>query len=406
MLASPFAFLRGSAVVMAADLASTPNIGERVILCGDAHLSNFGVFASPERRLIFDINDFDEAYPGPWEWDLKRLAASAVVAGRENGFKEKKCRSLAVDLTWKYADAMSRFAQAHTLDVWYYHVEADVVLDVFDRASKRGKKRASKMIEKARRKTHQQTLEKLTHFEDGRRRINSDPPLLVPMREWGLEKMFSEDELRTITEENVQDAWSQYLESLPDERRYLLQRYTIRGGALRVGGVGSVGTHCIILLLEGEAEDDALILQLKEAGPSVLESYLTTHRYKDNAHRVVTGQRLMQAVSDIFLGWHTSNLSGRNFYWRQLKDMKGSAEVSEMDYENIRTYLGVCAVCLARAHARTGDEASIAGYIGKKDSFPQAIGDFAVAYADQTERDYQALVDAVDSGRIVAETGI
>jgi uncharacterized protein (DUF2252 family) len=406
MLASPFAFLRGSAVVMAADLASTPNIGERVILCGDAHLSNFGVFASPERRLIFDINDFDEAYPGPWEWDLKRLAASAVVAGRENRFKEKKCRSLAVDLTRKYAEAMGKFAQAHTLDVWYYHVEADAVLEVFDRASKQGKKRAAKMLKKARRKTHQQTLEKLTHFEDGRRRINSDPPLLVPMREWGLEKMFSEDELRTITEQNVEDAWSQYLESLPDERRYLLQRYTIRDGALRVGGVGSVGTHCIILLLEGEAEDDALILQLKEAGPSVLESYLTTRRYKDHAHRVVTGQRLMQAVSDIFLGWHTSNLSGREFYWRQLKDMKGSAEVSEMDYDSLRTYLGVCAICLARAHARTGDEASIAGYIGKKDSFPQAIGEFAVAYADQTERDYQALVDAVDSGRIAAETGI
>ena len=406
MLASPFAFLRGSAVVMAADLASTPNIGERVILCGDAHLSNFGLFASPERRLIFDINDFDEAYPGPWEWDLKRLAASAVVAARENGFKEKKCRSLAVDLTRKYAEAMGKFAQAHTLDVWYYHVEANAVLEVFDRASKRGKKRAAKMMEKAHRKTHQQTMEKLTHFEDGRRRINSDPPLLVPMREWGLEKMFSEDELRTITEQNVEDAWSQYLESLPDERRYLLQRYTIRDGALRVGGVGSVGTHCIILLLEGEAEDDALILQLKEAGPSVLESYLTTHRYKDNAHRVVTGQRLMQAVSDIFLGWHTSNLSGRNFYWRQLKDMKGSAEVSEMDYDSLRTYLGVCAVCLARAHARTGDEASITGYIGKKDSFPKAIGDFAVAYADQTERDYQVLVEAVESGRIAAETGI
>ncbi len=406
MLASPFAFLRGSAVVMAADLASTPNIGERVILCGDAHLSNFGVFASPERRLIFDINDFDEAYPGPWEWDLKRLAASAVVAGRENGFKEKKCRSLAVDLTRKYAEAMGKFAQAHTLDVWYYHVEANAVLEVFDKTSKQGKKRAAKMMEKAHRKTHQQTMEKLTHFEDGRRRINSDPPLLVPMREWGLEKMFSEDELRTITEQNVEDAWSQYLESLPDERRYLLQRYTIRDGALRVGGVGSVGTHCIILLLEGEAEDDALILQLKEAGPSVLESYLTTRRYKDHAHRVVIGQRLMQAVSDIFLGWHTSMLTDRNFYWRQLKDMKGSVEVSEMDYESLRTYLGVCAVCLARAHARTGDEASISGYIGKKDSFAQAIGDFAVAYADQTERDYQALVDEVDSGRIAAETGI
>jgi len=406
MLESPFAFLRGSAVVMASDLSHTPTTGIQAILCGDAHLSNFGVFASPERKLVFDINDFDEVYPGPWEWDLKRLAASAVVAGRENGFKEKKCQTLAVDLTRRYAAAMDKFSKAHTLDVWYYHVEADKVVEVFDKTSKRGKKRAAKLLKKARRKTHRQTMEKLTHFEDGRRRINSDPPLLVPIREWGLEKYLSGDDLRKQTEQNVEDAWSQYLESLPDERRFLLQRYQIRDGALRVGGVGSVGTHCIILLLEGEAEDDALILQLKEAGPSVLESYLTTRRYKDHAHRVVTGQRLMQAVSDIFLGWHTSIWSGRNFYWRQLKDMKGSAEVSEMDYDSLRTYLGVCAVCLARAHARTGDGARISGYIGKKDSFPKAIGGFATAYADQTERDYQALVDAVQSGRIDAQTGI
>ncbi len=406
MLESPFAFLRGSAVVMASDLAGTPTTGIQAILCGDAHLSNFGVFASPERKLIFDINDFDEVYPGPWEWDLKRLAASAVVAGRDNGFKEKKCRSLAINLTRTYAESMDRFSKAHTLDVWYYHVEAESVVKVFDQTSKQGKKRAAKMVKKASRKTHQQTMEKLTHFEDGKRRINSDPPLLVPIREWGLEKILSEDDLRTQTEQNVEDAWSQYLESLPDERRLLLRRYQIKDGALRVGGVGSVGTHCIILLLEGQSEDDALILQLKEAGPSVLESYLTEQRYKDHAHRVVTGQRLMQAVSDIFLGWHTSNLSGRNFYWRQLKDMKGSADVSNMDYESMRTYLGVCAVCLARAHARTGDGASISGYIGNKDSFPKAIGDFAVAYADQTERDYQALVDVVESGRIAAETGI
>jgi len=398
--------LRGSAVVMASDLAGTPTTGIQAILCGDAHLSNFGVFASPERKLIFDINDFDEVYPGPWEGDLKRLAASAVVAGRENGFKEKKCRSLAINLTRMYAESMGRFSQAHTLDVWYYHVEADSVVKVFDQTSKQAKKRAAKLVKKARTKTHQQTMKKLTHFEDGKRRINSDPPLLVPIREWGLEKILSEDDLRTQTEQNVEDAWLQYLESLPDERRFLLRQYQIKDGALRVGGVGSVGTHCIILLLEGQAEDDALILQLKEAGPSVLESYLTEQRYPDHAHRIVTGQRLMQAVSDIFLGWHISNLSGRNFYWRQLKDMKGSAEVNEMDYDSLRTYLGVCAVCLARAHARTGDRDSISGYIGKKDSFPQAIGDFAVAYADQTESDYQRLVEAVKSGQIIAETGV
>jgi uncharacterized protein (DUF2252 family) len=403
MLESPFAFLRGSAAVMAADLVGTPVSGLQAILCGDAHLSNFGVFASPERKLVFDINDFDEAYPGPWEWDLKRLAASAVVAGRENGFSEKKCRSLAVDLCEVYRFAMGKFSEAHTLDVWYYHVPADAVLDIFERSSKKGGKSTQKMMEKARRKTHQQTLEKLTHFEDGRRRIISDPPLLVPFREMGLGNYLGEEDLRRLAKESIEDSWRQYLESLPDERRFLLKRFQVRDGALRVGGVGSVGTRCIILLLEGESEDDALILQLKEAGPSVLEAHLTERRYSEHAERVVIGQRLMQATSDIFLGWHTSMYTDRDFYWRQLKDMKGSADVGAMDYKSLRTYLGVCAWCLARAHARTGDEAGIAAYIGKSKAFPEAIGDFAVAYADQTECDYQAVAEAVESGRITAE---
>ncbi|MEA3441626.1 MAG: DUF2252 domain-containing protein [Chloroflexota bacterium] len=406
MLESPFSFLRGSAVVMVNDLENSPITGIQAILCGDAHLSNFGVFATPERRLVFDINDFDETYPGPWEWDLKRLAASAVVAGRENGFSEKKSRSLAVAVSEVYRHAMGKFSEANTLDVWYYHVPADAVLEVFERSSKKGGKSTQKMMEKARTKTHQQTLEKLTKFEDGRRRIISDPPLLVPLRDMGLEKYLDEEALRQLAKESVEDSWKQYLDSLPDERRYLLRRFKIRDMALRVGGVGSVGTRCVIALLEGESEDDALILQLKEAGPSVLEAKLTERRYSEHAERVVTGQRLMQATSDIFLGWHTSQLSDRNYYWRQLKDMKGSVEVAEMDYKGLRTYLGVCAWCLARAHARTGDEASISGYIGKNDTFPEAIGDFAVAYADQTERDYQALVEAVKSGRIDAQMGI
>ena len=406
MLESPFAFLRGSAVVMASDLASTPSNGIQAMLCGDAHLSNFGVFASPERKLIFDINDFDEAYPGPWEWDLKRLAASAVVVGREIGFKEKKCRFLAIDLARVYADMMAKFAQSQIMDVWYYHVEAGSVVEMFDKHTKQGKERAERVLKKARRKTHQQTMEKLTHFEVGRRRITSDPPLLVPMREWEHDVHLSQDELRRVTELSVEDAWLQYLASLPDERRFLLQRFKVADVALRVGGVGSVGTHCLITLLEGDTEDDALILQLKEAGPSVLESYLTPRRYESHAKRVVTGQHLMQAVSDIFLGWHTSSVMDIEYYWRQLKDMKGSADVSTMDYDYLQTYLDACALCLARAHARTGDEAGISGYIGKNDSFPQAIGDFAVAYADQTERDYDALVEAVESGRLAAETGI
>jgi len=406
MLESPFAFLRGSAVVMAADLAQSPVSGLDAIICGDAHLSNFGIFATPERSMVFDINDFDEAYPGPWEWDLKRLAASAVVAGRGNGFSEKKCRGLAADIVKVYAYAMDKFSQAHALDVWYYHINVDSVLKVFEKASKQGEKNAQKLVHKARRKTHQQTLEKLTKIEDGRRRIISEPPLLVPYREMGLERFLNPEDLHQATEESIKDTWSQYLDSLPDERRFLLNQFRITDVALRVGGVGSVGTHCSIVLLESEAEGDALILQLKEAGPSVLEAYVDRKSTTGSAERVVTGQRLMQATSDIFLGWHTSHLSERDYYWRQLKDMKGSAEVTEMDYDSFRSYLGVCAWCLARAHARTGDETGIAGYIGKNDTFAQAIGDFAVAYADQTERDYQALVEAVKSGRVTAETGI
>ena len=406
MLASPFAFLRGSAAVMAADLASSPTTGIEAVLCGDAHLSNFGLFASPERRLIFDINDFDEAYPGPWEWDLKRLAASAVVAGRENDFSDKKCRSLAADVAKTYAFAMGKFSEMQTLDVWYYHIEAESVLAVFEKTSKQGEKSAKKLITKARSKTHQQTMEKLTRMENGKRRIISDPPLLIPLRELRYKLDLSEAELHQMTEQAVESAWEQYLDSLPDERRFLLMRYEIVEGALRVGGVGSVGTRVSIALLEGRDEDDALILQLKEAGASVLEPYLSPRNYQNHAERVVTAQRLMQATSDIFLGWHSSDLSDRDYYWRQLKDMKGSAEVGAMGYDHFRTYAGVCAWCLARAHARTGDEAGIYGYIGKNDAFSEAIGDFALIYADQTERDYQLLVEAVKSGRVAAETGI
>jgi len=406
MLESPFAFLRGSAVVMAADLAAAPHTGLDVVLCGDAHLLNFGVFATPERQMVFDINDFDEAYPGSWEWDLKRLAASAVVAGRGIGYGEKKCKKLAEDTTKLYAYAMDKFSRAHVLDVWYYHVNVDDVLKIFEKTSKKGEKKAQKMVRKASRKTHQQTLEKLTSIQDGRRRIISDPPLLVPFHELGLERFLSPEDLRLATEQVIKDAWSQYLESLPDERRYLLKQFQIKDAALRVGGVGSVGTRCMIVLLESGPGGDALILQLKEAGSSVLENYVDRRITPGNAERVVTGQRLMQATSDIFLGWHTSQLSGRDYYWRQLKDMKGSAEVSTMDYESFKSYLGVCAWCLARAHARTGDEASISRYIGKNDNFAQALGDFAVVYADQTERDHDSLVKAVKAGRVKAETGI
>jgi uncharacterized protein (DUF2252 family) len=407
MLVSPFTFYRGSAVVMAADLAGTPVTGIEAILCGDAHLSNFGIFATPERRLVFDINDFDEAFPGPWEWDLKRLAASAVIAGRDNGFSEPSCRRLAEDVARVYGRAMDRFSQMTTLEQWYYHVNVDIVQRVFEKSSKKGRKSATKMVKKAERRTHEQTLEKLTRAENGQRRIISDPPLLVPLREMDLEQYMSKADLKKLSEHGVEKSWREYLASLPDERRYLLERYQIVDIALRVGGIGSVGTRCLIVLLKGGAEDDALILQLKEAGPSVLETYVDRKSsYNSHAQRVVTAQRLMQATSDIFLGWSTGARTWLVYYWRQLKDMKGSANLVTMDEDGLKAYLGVCSWCLARAHARTGDEIEIRGYLGQKGAFARAIADFAMAYADQNERDYETLVKAVKSGRIAAETGI
>jgi uncharacterized protein (DUF2252 family) len=314
---------------------------------------------------------------------------------------------MAIAVAETYRVAVERFSQMDTLDVWYYHVDADDVLNVFEAAaSKRGKKRAKKLITKARSRTHEQTLEKLTQMEDGRRRIVSDPPLLVPFRKEDVSLLLSAAERDRMSETSTEKAWGQYLDSLPDERRFLLSRYRIVDGALRVGGVGSVGTRCSIVLLEGGGQDDALILQLKEAGPSVLEPHLPRRGHVQHARRVVTGQRLMQATSDIFLGWHSSHMTEVDYYWRQLKDMKGSADVGAMDEASFKTYVSVCSLCLARAHARTGDEAAIRGYLGSSDTFAQAIADFSVAYADQTERDYEALVAAARAGRIAAETGI
>ncbi len=406
MLESPFTFFRGSSVLMAADLAHTPTTGIDVILCGDAHLSNFGLFATPERRLAFDINDFDEAYPGPWEWDLKRLTTSAVIAGRDNGFSKKKCHRLAGTIARAYGKAMELFSEMHTLEQWYYHVNADQVLDIFEHSSKQGQKSARKMVKKARSRTHEQTLEKLTYMDGDQRHIISDPPLLIPVREMGLDRYLSESQLAALSERTVNHTWSGYLDSLQDERRYLLQRFKIVDVALRVGGIGSVGTRCLIVLLKGGAQDDYLLLQLKEAGDSVLAPYLESYTYESQAQRVVTGQRLMQATSDIFLGWHRSEFMGHEFYWRQLKDMKGSADIASLDVDGLEAYLAVCAWCLARAHARTGDEVMICGYLGSKAALAKPLADFAVAYADQAERDYQALVKAVGSGKIVAQIGI
>ncbi len=401
MVASPFAFLRGSAVVMASDLAASPVSGQNVLLCGDAHLANFGVFATPERNLVFDINDFDETYPGPWEWDLKRLAASAVVAGRENGFKDKTCRQLALEVCRSYRKSMQRFFQASILDVWYYHVDANSVLKVFDKYARKSSKSARKTVTKARSHTRQRTLQKLTEVVDGKKQIVNDPPLLERLSD-----RLSEEQKQQISKQDIESAWFEYINSLSEDRRRLLTRYRISDAALRVGGVGSVGTRCTIALLEGDADEDALILQQKQAGPSALEAYLPKMDFSSQAQRVVIGQRLMQATSDIFLGWHHSEGISIDFYWRQLKDMKASFDVVNLDASGLETYLKVCGLCLARAHARTGDAAAISGYLGSGDVFDKAIRDFAVAYADQTENDHQALVDAVQSGRIIAETGI
>ncbi len=403
MLESPFAYFRGSAGVMAADLAPTPVSGITAVLCGDAHLCNFGVFASPERNLIFDINDFDEVYPGPWEWDVKRLAASAVLAGRSNNFKDAVNRELAETVVRSYQKAVQYFDDHTTLEMWYYHIDAEYVLDLFkDASSKRGHKTAQSMVEKARQRTQEQTLEKLTSRQDGRLQIISEPPLLVPFRQHDFSQLLGDQKVR----ETLKAAWQDYLDSLSKERQFLLSRYRITDGALRVGGIGSVGTRCLIILLEGQGEDDAIILQLKEARASALEPFLPAHAYETHAERVVTGQTLMQAVSDIFLGWHQSALTERDYYWRQLKDMKGAVKVEELDEKGLDTYLTLCSWTLARAHARTGNAAKTFGYMGKNDRFAKAIAKFAIAYADQTEQDYERLEKAVQSGKIAAEPGV
>ncbi len=401
MLASPFAFLRGSAVVMASDLAPTPVTGLQVVLCGDAHLANFGIFATPERNLVFDINDFDEAYPGPWEWDLKRLAASAVVAGRENGFSEKVCRDLARVVSRSYREAMRRFSEASILDVWYYHVDAGSMLELFDKYAKKSAKAARKTVSKADARTSVRTREKLTELVGGKRQFINDPPLIERLSD-----LLTEEQKQQISEQDVARIWSEYVSSLPEERQRLLNRFRITDAALRVGGVGSVGTRCTISLLEGDADHDAIILQQKEAGPSALEAYLPKRDFTSQAQRIVIGQHLMQAASDIFLGWNQGATTGIEYYWRQLKDKKGSFDMHKLDERGMAAYLGVCGLSLARAHARAGDAAAISGYLGSGTVFDDAISQFAVAYADQTEHDHQVLVDAVNKGQIVAQTGI
>jgi uncharacterized protein (DUF2252 family) len=395
MMASPFAFLRGSAIVMAHDLAGTPKSGIHAQLCGDAHLLNFGAYASPERSLLFDLNDFDETLPGPWEWDIKRLAASFVVAGRDNGFDTVDCRNAARAVTASYRQRMTRFSEMGELEVWYTRIGEEEVRGLLTeaRAGKRTTKKLSKNVRKTRGRDSLQALSKLTRVVDGRRIINDDPPLLVRIPEG--------DELNS----QVYAILESYKRTLQEDRRHLLDRFRFVDAARKVVGVGSVGTRVYVVLLEGRDRDDPLFLQVKEAGASVLERYVESSPYEHHehhGHRVVAGQRLMQAASDIFLGWFRGG-EGRDFYWRQLKDMKGSAKVESMSADELVLYAGICGWALARAHARSGDRVQIAGYLGKSERFDVAIADFAKEYADQTERDHAALCAAVKSGRVATD---
>ncbi|MFI6403100.1 DUF2252 domain-containing protein [Streptomyces sp. NPDC050548] len=389
MVASPFAFLRGSAAVMAADLASQPHTGLTVQLCGDAHLLNFGLYASPERALLFDLNDFDETFPGPFEWDVKRLAASIAVAARENGHGDTKAHRAALEATASYRTALRSLARKGELAVWYDRIDADSLLPLV--RSARDRRRVESSLTRARRRTSLHAVGKLTETVDGRRRIVQDPPLLEPA---GASDMAA-----------VRKIFSDYRSTLSEERRLLLDRYRFVDAARKVVGVGSVGTRCFIVLLSGRDQDDPLFLQIKEARKSVLEEHLPTGPYVHPGHRVVAGQRLLQAASDIFLGWMTGP-QGRAFYWRQLRDMKGSADVAGMSPAELLAYGRLCGTALARAHARSGDRVAIAAYLGGTDTFEHAVADFASAYAGQTAADHAALDAAVAAGVVTAAPGI
>ena len=404
MLVSPFTFYRGAAAIMAADLAQTPVSGMRVQLCGDAHLSNFGIFASPEREMLFDINDFDETLPGPWEWDVKRLAVSLCVAGRDRNLSKQEIADVLVWTAQSYRQSMRGFAQMSNLDVWYARLNAKDIMDVI-RAQQlvKGKRleQMEKRLGKARAKNSTRAVLKLTEAVDGELRFISDPPLIVPLHEL-LGKAESE-ELRTRLKAMLDD----YRASLGDEYGVLLGDYTFQGIARKVVGVGSVGTRAWVLLFMGRDEQDPLVLQAKEAQASVLEPYAGPSEYSNHGQRVVEGQRLMQAAGDILLGWlPATGIDGvtRDFYVRQLWDGKLSIEIEAMNHPMLRAYGALCAWTLARAHARTGDRLAIASYLGAGGVFDQAIADFSEAYADQNERDYDALVQAVKSGRVQAES--
>jgi uncharacterized protein (DUF2252 family) len=404
MLVSPFTFYRGAAAIMAADLAQTPNSGLRVQLCGDAHLSNFGIFASPEREMLFDINDFDETLPGPWEWDVKRLSASLCVAGRDRNLSKQEIADV---LTWTvqaYRLSMRGFAKMSNLDVWYARLNAEDVMSVVRTQQLVKGKRLEKMekrLGKARAKNSTRAVLKLTEAVDGQLRFVSEPPLVVPLRE-----LLGEAESEALRE-RLQEMLADYSDSLTDEYGALLGDYTFQSIARKVVGVGSVGTRAWVLLFMGRDEQDPLVLQAKEAQASVLEPYAGASQYSNHGQRVVEGQRLMQAAGDILLGWlPAAGIDGvtRDFYVRQLWDGKLSVEIEALDHPMLRSYGALCGWTLARAHARTGNRIAIASYLGAGGVFDQAIVEFSEAYADQNEGDYEALVQAVKSGRVQSES--
>ncbi len=400
MAVSPFTFYRGAAQVMACDLADSPRTGLTVQACGDAHLSNFGLFASPERRLVFDINDFDETLPGPWEWDVKRLATSLEVAGRENGYSGKERRSIVEGAVAGYRTAMRDLAGMTTLDVWYAHVAEEQLAQFASGVSRAGHKRLSRTLAKARTKDNLGALQRFVGGRDGRPRILADPPLIVPLRDLA-EPGTDADEVAA----QLRDMLARYRETLEPERRVLLDRFRLVDMARKVVGVGSVGTRCWMLLLLGADAADPLFLQAKEAGPAVLETYLGRSEFDNAGQRVVVGQRLMQTVSDIFLGWiRVSGFDGRrrDFYLRQLRDWKGSAEVETLLPAGMKAYGQLCGWTLARAHARSGDRIAIAAYLGSGASFDVAVAEFARRYADRNTDDHGALASAIRSGHIVA----
>ena len=416
MMVSPFTFYRGGAKLMAADLEGTPTAGLQVQLCGDAHLSNFGLFASPERRLLFDLNDFDETLPGPFEYDVKRLAASCTIAARNNGLTKADMRAATRASVRAYREAMAGFATMGTMDVWYAHLAKNEVSQVLRdaaagtsttkkgaKAAKRVGKIARKEAAKALTRDSLQALSKLAELVSGHYRIVSQPPIIVPARDLEVTYGIPRDDMERL----LREQFRAYRATLRDDHRHVLERFQPVDMARKVVGVGSVGTLAYIVLFQGRDQGDPLFLQLKEATASVLENHLPASRYKHHGQRVVCGQRMMQAASDIYLGWTAAKIpTTHHFYWRQLRDMKRSADVETMGPTTLAFYAHACGWTLARAHARSGDPIAIAAYLGEGDQFDRSITDFSQRYADQNEQDYRALIDAIQSGRIEAIEGV